>query len=95
MSWDLGFLVMGVLGIGMGLLAQWSKSRTTRYILLGAMPFVCAWALYWIPASSGGSSSEYASWAPVFVFPWAVAAYVSAVLGFLLARWLSKRRRAE
>lgn len=95
MSWTLGFGVVGLLGLGIGLLASWAKSKTMRFVLLGAMPFASAWLLYWLPTSPEGSPSEYANWASIFIYPWAVAAYVAAISGFLVSRWYSNRYRSN
>lgn len=93
MSWALGFVVVGLMGLGIGLIACWAKSRTMRFVLLGAAPFATAWALYWLPTSPEGSPSEYANWAPIFIYPWALAAYAAAISGFLVSRWYSGRHR--
>jgi putative flippase GtrA len=91
MSWTLGLGVVGILGLGIGLIASSVKSRTMRFILLGTMPFASAWALYWLPTSPDGSTSEYANWAPIFICPWAAVAYIAAISGFLVFRWYFNR----
>jgi hypothetical protein len=90
MSWELGFAVMGALGVGIGVLASWVQYQSVRFILLAAMPFAVAWALYWLPTSADGSPSEYANWAPIFIYPWAFVAYIAAATGFLFHRVISK-----
>ena len=90
MSWELGFFVVGALGVGIGVLASWVQYKPVRFVLLAVMPYAVAWSLYWLPTSAEGSPSEYANWASIFIYPWAFVAYVAAIVGFLIHNKNSK-----
>jgi hypothetical protein len=95
MSWDLGFVVVMFLGFAVGAVAARTHLGMIRYLMIGVCPFIIAWGLYWIPTLWGGSSSEYANWAPIFVYPWALAAYALALVGFIVIRWRSGLKRND
>lgn len=54
-------------------------------------PLGVAFVLYWAPVWVGEGSSEYSSWAPLFIAPWYLAGATASVLVMALVR--KKRAR--
>jgi hypothetical protein len=91
-GWSLGFFIIGVASLAIGIASSRVQSKGVRYFLLGVMPFAFAWALYWLPPPEGGVKTEYSSWAPIFVYPWALVGYMAAFSGFAISRRSEERR---
>ena len=66
------------------------RSKTLTWALAIAAPLVIALALYWLPALLGAESSEYSSWAVIFLAPWYLAGLLASVLVVVL---FGRRRR--
>jgi len=56
------------------------RPALVRWFLAAAVSLVLSSCIYWLPVWLGANSSEYSSWALLFICPWFLAGAVSAVL---------------
>ena len=69
----------------------WVRPGRSGWLVALFVPFIASVCLYWAPVWLGANSSEYSSWAPLFITPWFLAGAIpSAVVVFIL-----RRRRAN
>ena len=74
----------------------WVRLPPTLMWLLGLVaPLVIAYSLYWLPVWQGASSSEYSTWAPLFIAPWYAAGAVLSSLVIYLDIRRRRRRTAQ
>jgi len=67
---------------------------TLRWLLALSIPLVISYSLYWLPVWRGANSSEYSTWAPLFIAPWyVVGAVMSSFVIYLDARRRRRRMR--
>ena len=62
-----------------------------KWAIFLIIPFLAANALYWSPVMFGADSSEYSTWAAIFIIPW----YIGGVLSSLLAAYFQEKLRRE
>ncbi len=62
------------------------KSRVAAWLLGITVPLLIAYVAYWTPVWTGEDSSEYASWAPVFIVPWYLVGVVASLITLAVVR---------
>ncbi|MBL4770714.1 MAG: hypothetical protein JKY61_06145 [Planctomycetes bacterium] len=78
-------LYSGLCALGLGRI----QDNTHRWYALLFVPFLLAYASYWIPVSLGGGdlAGEFAMWQLFFIGPWFVSgACSSLIVGSIVAR---------
>ncbi len=87
-----------VVAVISGLLALvWTQIRMASIarLLTFVAPLVVSYTLYWYPVWMGSDSSEYGSWAPLFIAPWSAVGIAGSLLVFGLVRGTQKRKREQ
>jgi hypothetical protein len=65
----------------------WARLQSKlSWIACLSIPLVVASTLYWSPVLFGAPSSEYATWAPVFIVPWYAAGAAASAAVLLVIR---------
>jgi hypothetical protein len=88
-SLSLGSVALVVAVVSALLAAVWTRlaSGALTWILGLGAPLVIASSLYWLPVWLGASSSQYSTWAPLFIVPWYLAgATTSSLVIFFVIR---------
>jgi biotin transporter BioY len=93
LSLESGALLVVLVSVVMALaFASMLRGKVVWFLALLA-PLGVAYCLYWFPVWSGQDSSEYSSWALVFIIPWFLAgACASLIVVYVVGR--VRRRRA-
>jgi hypothetical protein len=81
-----GALLVAVASAVLALVLARVLNLTLSWIFSVAVPFVLAYSLYWSPVWFGANSSEYSSWAPIFIGPWFLAGVGASAMTFSFVR---------
>jgi hypothetical protein len=90
LSFKSGAVVVAIISAFASMAWASLPSKTLTWTLAIVTPLAIASALYWLPAVLGAESSEYSSWAVIFVAPWYFAGLLASVLVVVL---FGRRRR--
>ena len=95
MSWEIGFAVLALVGIGTGVTSAFIFNSRARWSVLVLLPLLMPTALYWSFLLPEGLWSEHWNWAPVFIIPWTLCCLGCAFTSFALFRYIRHRRARD
>lgn len=80
LSLESGALVVAVVSAALAFVWARIPVAAVRWTVSVGVPFILASSLYWSPVWLGADSSEFSTWAPLFVGPWFLAGAISSGL---------------
>ncbi|MDD5472117.1 MAG: hypothetical protein PHP05_09415, partial [Sideroxydans sp.] len=76
LSFESGSVVVALASAALAFIWAQVLNHMVRWVLGVVTPFVLAYSLYWSPVWLGADTSEFSSWAPIFIAPWFLAGTV-------------------
>ncbi len=86
LSVETGALVVAILSMVLSYGICRLKLKKFKWSINLSMPFIVANLLYWSPVFFGAESSQYATWAPLFIVYWFIAGAIASILVMLFNR---------
>lgn len=84
LSLESGAVVVAILSIVISLGIGRFKFKKINWLLALTMPLIITNLLYWSPVILGADSSEYSTWAPLFIIPWYLAGSFASALTMVI-----------
>ena len=94
MDFTTGIIILGIVCFFLGYIPSKTKHYAIKILFVIFVPYILSYSLYWglVWVSDVKNTSEFSSWANIFIHPWALSGFVGMLLGLLIFAKLAKAR---